>query len=261
MKNNIFTRLISLLLAIMCLVSGAVTVVGAEGAADNLTAKSIADYKETLNTISYKDYQALYFANAATAQKELAFALTENWSYENDNIRITVQNGDWKMIVLGKAYDSAEAAAEDGCTQPLYTVSASGSVRVITETYEELADALAAKDEKGNAKYDKEDLAYVTEDYDGDKAIYTPGRGKTVWTLDFKEHGVDKATLFSIGLQYYPVVAKSTSVEREFLINGQVPFSESRSLTLSKVWSTYQQGSVNDGEKTNLIELSCTYYL
>ena len=82
MRNKTFTRLLCLALSILLLVSGAVTVVGAQEIKhDNLTDKTIADYKETLDLISYAEYQNLYYANAKRATEEISVDMTKNWKY------------------------------------------------------------------------------------------------------------------------------------------------------------------------------------
>ena len=82
MKNKTFTRLLCLALALLCLVSSAGIVVSAqENQHDNLTDKTIADYKETLDLISYAEYQNLYYANAEKLSDEISIELTKNWKY------------------------------------------------------------------------------------------------------------------------------------------------------------------------------------
>ncbi|MBQ8310741.1 MAG: extracellular solute-binding protein [Clostridia bacterium] len=227
MKNNIFTRLLAMLLAIMCLVSSAAVAVGAEETeiviGDNLTDQSIEDYKDTLNTLSYEEYQKAYFADAIFVNETLSFSLLENWRYVNGDIVVTVVDGDWKMTVGETVYDTIE-------------------------------EALAAKDEKGIALYEKDDLPYV-DTFNGTAALYTPGIGSVTWTLDIGEKGIDAATLFSIALDYFPVIAKNSAIEREFYINGTVPFSEARALRLSKIWESYQQGSsVGEGGSVQVLQ-------
>ena len=119
MRNKKFTRLIAMLLAVMCLVSSAVIVVGAEEqttvSGDNLTDKSIYDYKETLDTISYEEYEAFYFANAAVGSKEYSLSLTDNWTFKNGNILITMTDGVWSMVVYNKlTYASKKEALAAG---------------------------------------------------------------------------------------------------------------------------------------------------
>ena len=245
MRNKTFTRLLCLALAVLLLVSGAVTVVSAQEIQhDNLTDKTIADYKETLDLISYAEYQTLYYANAQKATEEISLMLTENWKYVWDDTVITMTDGVWKMIVLADAhYANLDEAKKAGiATENLHRLD-DGRYREIVETYDSPEAAKAVKDDKGVAKYDDSNMAYVTEEYDGKKAVYTPGRGAITWTIDLAANGIDVATLFSLGLDYYPVVARSTPIEREFYINGKPTFSEAYILSFSKVWGMYAQGS------------------
>ena len=225
MRNKTFTRLLCLALSVLLLVSGAVTVVGAQEIKhDNLTDKTIADYKETLDLISYAEYQNLYYANAQRATEEILVKLTENWKYVWSNIVITTTDGVWEMIVLDDTYfaNLDEAKKAGVATEKLYRMD-DGRYREIVESYDSVEAAKAVKDDKGAAKYDDNNMAYVTEEYDGRKAVYTPGRGAITWTIDLTANGVTAATLFSLGLDYYPVVARSTAIEREFYINGKPP--------------------------------------
>ncbi len=248
MRNKTFTRLLCLAMAVLLLVSGAVTVVGAQEIKhDNLTDKTIADYKETLDLISYAEYQNLYYANAQKATEEILVELTENWKYVWSNIVITATDGVWEMLVLADAYyANLDEASKAGVEQEkLYRLD-DGRCREIVETYASVEDATAAKDDNGVAKYELSNLAYITEEYDGKKAVYTPGRGAITWTIDLGANGITAATLFSLGLDYYPVVARSTAIEREFYINGKPTFSEAYVLSFSKVWGMYAQGSTTD---------------
>lgn len=90
------------------------------------------------------------------------------------------------------------------------------------------------------------DVPYVAR-FDGVKGLYTPASGTTTWTLD----EIDTATKYSIEILYYPIENKSASIERILKINGEVPFSEARYLTISKVWkNVYDDGTfeVPEGE-------------
>lgn len=71
----------------------------------------------------------------------------------------------------------------------------------------------------------------VTDEY-GKTGVLTPASGTTAWTFDVPEAG-----WYSITIEYYPVEGKNTSIEREFYINGEVPFKEAYSLSLPKVYA------------------------
>ncbi len=75
---------------------------------------------------------------------------------------------------------------------------------------------------------------------DGENSLYTSDRGKATWKVN-----VPAAGLYTISFDCYTGDAKledgkrekSTDVERILYINGKVPFSEARSITISKRWS------------------------
>ena len=79
--------------------------------------------------------------------------------------------------------------------------------------------------------------------YDGVEALYTPDDGTVAWKVNIPE-----TALYSIVIEYYPVDGKSTSIERIFEINGEIPFTEARYLTMTKVWSNVYQVTLKDGE-------------
>jgi len=82
-------------------------------------------------------------------------------------------------------------------------------------------------------------LAGVRE-YDGKNGLYIPGTGTITWTTE----DVLKTAKYSILIEYYPVKNLSNPIERRFTLNGSVPFSEARYLTIAKRWSNvYSDGA------------------
>ncbi len=234
MRNKPFTRFLCMVLAVMCLAGGGVVAVGAasDGWSENLTDKSIADYRETLNTISYEEYQATYFATAASLAEEIKIDLTDNWTFVNEEV-VIIQNGTWTMYVLNEnagTFESVAAAEKAGyAADRLYL---DGKVyRVIKEQYNSLQEVPDS--------YNQSDLAYVTKE-DGKACIYTPARGAITWDIDLSETEIKTSTLVNIALDYYPIANKAAAIEREFYINGSSPYSESHSLRFAKIWSSYQ---------------------
>lgn len=62
--------------------------------------------------------------------------------------------------------------------------------------------------------------------------LITPEYGSVTWKVNVPESG-----LYSIDIEYYPLKAKATNIERTLRINGEVPFNQVRNLVLTKLWS------------------------
>lgn len=88
----------------------------------------------------------------------------------------------------------------------------------------------------------------VKENYhDNLGGIYVPESGTVTWDFEVKTEGK-----YIIEIKYCQVEGKTNSIERIFYLNGEVPFSEARSIVLSKIW-TYKYKIV-DGKKTFYID-------
>ena len=86
-----------------------------------------------------------------------------------------------------------------------------------------------------------------------DGSVYTPDSGKVVWEIDVPKEG-----LYVLDIECYPGNNKlegenrgtgemSTDVERILYINGKVPFSEARSITITKRWAPQYNFEVTHG--------------
>lgn len=72
------------------------------------------------------------------------------------------------------------------------------------------------------------------------KGLLIPESGSVTWSTD----QITEQARYNVIVEYYPVENKAASIERIFKINGEVPFSEARYMTLSKIWkNTYSDGS------------------
>ncbi len=82
------------------------------------------------------------------------------------------------------------------------------------------------------------DLTNAEVEIDGVKALLTPATGTAAWKVPVK---IEKRSLYTVTLVYYAYVkegseTKAESIERVFKINGKIPFSEARNLTIKKNW-------------------------
>ena len=125
MRNTKFTRTLCLILAMMTLVSGFVVSAGASSNRKhgNATDKSISDYADKLNTISYEEYMAipdhqkLFSGEKKPVAITINFDATSNWSFRSTGGDvITIKDGKWTLTRKedGKVFTSIEAAVEGG---------------------------------------------------------------------------------------------------------------------------------------------------
>lgn len=85
------------------------------------------------------------------------------------------------------------------------------------------------------AKYDTAtaENTEILTDYQGeDTVLYQGEGGYTEWQVTIPETGLYRAYI-----EYYPVESRGVSMERSFLINGELPFSGSDALTFTRRWA------------------------
>ena len=216
MGKKKFTRIVSMMMALLLLVSSAVIAVSASSS--SVTDKSIKDYISMSGVVTYDEYRAQKFTDRVkSADSVLTFDATQNWVFESTNGDVvSIVNGVWTLTTTVKDAESGENVQ-----------------KTLTQAEVEAEDS----------GYDINEYVYL-KTVDGKTGLYTPASGLVTWTLDLKASGLTEAAIFNISTDYYPVVNKTASIEREFYINGEVPFREARSLTLPKRWSSY----MSDGE-------------
>ena len=86
---------------------------------------------------------------------------------------------------------------------------------------------------RGEAPKADEDQAKVGT-YAGKEGLYVPSTGTVSWTTD----KITAAAKYNVVVEYYPVENKAASIERIFMLNGEVPFAEARYMTIAKRWVT-----------------------
>ncbi|MDD5901740.1 MAG: ABC transporter substrate-binding protein, partial [Lachnospiraceae bacterium] len=73
----------------------------------------------------------------------------------------------------------------------------------------------------------------ILTDYQGEPTVLYQGEGGyTEWKVTIPEAGMYRAYI-----EYYPVESRGISMERSFLINGELPFSGSDALTFTRRWA------------------------
>ena len=168
--------------------------------------KALALFLAVLMAISSLSFTA--FAAEETAETTETTASSRRTMAEWNEILNTSEYADY----LGK-YDELETADES------YTFAAEECVDLEKSSSGTYIDAL-------------------------DGSVYTPDTGKVVWNVTVPKEG-----LYTLTIECYPGNAEletedeqmygemSTDVERILYINGKVPFSEARSITITKRWA------------------------
>ncbi len=239
MRKKKFTRLICLALACLFLVSTIAVAVSADQTG-SVTDKSIEDYVDKLSTMSYKEYMAMYptlFADPDTDFEPISFDATKGWTFELEGKKtLTLGDEDNPVVLYSGKWNAKVQMEGDQWTLQVVEpyLDANENIReTVHATYSSIEAAVEA------GVVDEDSLAYLGS-FGGRTAIYTPDIGSVTWTLDLASHGISETGLYQISIEYYSVSGKSAAAEREFYVNGEAPFSEARSLTLTKIWSSYQ---------------------
>ena len=214
MRTTKFQRAIALILVVVFLACGGTVTAGAREDDGDSALDSI---KELLNAISYNEYQNLeIFREAQNATSDISLPGVAG-VYTN---------------IAGDI-----VAPDDG------VIKVDAALKGKYDTEEKMWDAVIGAD---NTPYKVD----ITDDNgDNDVGLYIPDSGVVEWTFD-----LDKTTKYNIHIEYYPVANKAASIERIFMINGEVPFAEARYLDISKVWtspyplSEYEIGKKQDAE-------------
>ncbi|MBE6548976.1 MAG: extracellular solute-binding protein [Ruminococcaceae bacterium] len=160
---------------------------------------------------------------------------------KDDDSSIITDIGDIKELLSAISYNDyiSENADVGRAKAPLYIDGAAGVYTGANGKEVELIDpATDAEEEEAH----KNAIPHICEKY-GRKAIYVPSSGSVTWTLDPNSEeyaALKEAARYNMQIEYYPEENKSASIERMLRINGTIPFSEARSLMISKIWKLEQ---------------------
>ncbi|SEO18149.1 ABC-type glycerol-3-phosphate transport system, substrate-binding protein [Amphibacillus marinus] len=78
-------------------------------------------------------------------------------------------------------------------------------------------------------------------------SIKTDEIGSVHWEVE-----VDQPGLYNIEIKYYPIEGKSSSIERELYINGQLPFQGAATLTFPRIWENERDEIERDNRDNEL---------
>ncbi len=233
MRNKMITRILSLALACLLLVSGTAVSIGASEATggNSVTSDMISDYQKELGTIPYLAYMEEY---ADYFKPGSPYRVTEDQ---------VIDLGEMDLVFTSKTKDVIRI--KDGA----WSLTVNDKNKTV---YTSVKDAV----EQG--KYDPADLVFITglhyevSEFEDQQVVYTPSSGETQWTLDLTSMGIGaEGALASIQFVYYPVltlngetIGKSAAIERQFALGSGLgvaaPFKESHALRFSKLWSSFR---------------------
>ena len=92
-----------------------------------------------------------------------------------------------------------------------------------------------------------EDMQVELIEKDGVSGVATEEVGTIHWEVDIPEEG-----MYNIGIKYYPIEGKSSSIERELLINGETPFQGAATLTFPRIWTNESDEIERDNRGNDL---------
>ncbi len=161
------------------------------------------------------------------------------------------------FAISAAAADDEKDTSAEGSTDSIYDSSEILELLNAISYGDYLKDA-DAKPAKGSISVDAvKDLyvegtnaKYTIDTFDGIEAVLTPATGTVAWKIT----GVPERALYTVTLKYYAYVeegseTRADSVERVFKINGKVPFSEARYLTIKKNWLNDYPDAIYQGDE------------
>ncbi|MCK9233720.1 MAG: extracellular solute-binding protein [Acholeplasmatales bacterium] len=98
------------------------------------------------------------------------------------------------------------------------------------------------KEDSTNKEVIEIDLESIVETVDFDKQIITnyEGKEKVISTPEYGEitwdFNVDNPGFYYLLVEYYPIVGKSSDIERTIKINGEIPFFGSENILFPRIW-------------------------
>ncbi len=212
MKRKTFQRLTALLLTFVMLLGGSVSAAAAGG--DSVTDTTIESMKDLLGAVSYEDYCAEYYVKD-----------------DKGRIEYRDRNGDpVKYTDEGLLKDKNGKTIDKKDCYPVWTIdTAKKDIAVDITNIDDANTTDSAFIINGTDAKGKDVLK---ENPGTEGAVYCPETGDVSWNITVPATG-----RYTIKFEYYPIVAKTTAIGRIFKVNGKIPFSEARYLTMSKVYA------------------------
>ncbi|SDY95189.1 ABC-type glycerol-3-phosphate transport system, substrate-binding protein [Evansella caseinilytica] len=155
--------------------------------------------------------------------------------------------------ILSHFYDKVHAEA-GGDEEKELTEAVSGGIR--QDMYSNYLENHAFADRpdmeiliKG-ADYSRADMdVEILSDFEGaeEATIKTNETGSIEWEVNVEAEG-----LYNIEIKYFPIEGKSSSMEREVRINGELPFQGAATLSFPRVWKNESDVTARDNRDNDL---------
>ena len=137
-------------------------------------------------------------------------------------------------VTIESMKDLLNVSSYDEYRNKYYVKDSEGNV--VTENGEPVwsVDRADAEIVIDGTAYDKEntDAAVSVGEYGGQTGLYIPDTGSVSWKVNVPADG-----RYSIIIEYYAVEAKNSAIGRILKVNGEIPFSEARYITMSKAYA------------------------
>ena len=228
-------RLVALFLTLVMLLGTGTTVAYADDAQSNessngglSTLTDLERLRELLNTRSYEDY-LLRYKDVPIGTQEIVVPL--------------------ESVVSDYAKIGDISDYPDVYVTPQFKISDEGKI-------DEIIAKLGVSKENCEIVYDYPEenkdsrryfyIKYTKKLEETGKVVELASEGAATFTFEVPATG-----MYSIVIEYYPIVAKSANIERMLLINDKVHYSEARSISMTKSWTNLYYAQY--GEDGNIL--------
>ncbi len=229
MRKSRFSRSLAFLLACLMLVSASAIPVFA---ASKMSKEELEEIKSLLNATKYDEYftqtsQVVLGTDDVTVTADdfnFDKSDVEISDYISSSVRENDTTGEAEKEFSGKVifYDKETLAEELRYDYTDYqTVSGTDNVKAKIEQHNAF-----------NEKYIEELIDdAISAMSDGEKVIYLPDTGTAVF--DF---AVNSSGYYNIAVEYMSTEATSNNIEKGFMIDGEYPYKEARSVAFVSYW-------------------------
>ncbi len=133
------------------------------------------------------------------------------------------------LLVLVMACNAVTTAQEDGFTAYIREINYEQYLAQSPTTYRPAREITVR-----GTDYSMAEGVEVVTDLGGEpgKVLKTSEAGFVEWKVYVEEEG-----LYNLKIKYYPVAGRTSSIERELILNGKRPFSDVQYVRFSRMWS------------------------